>query len=233
MNTRFFGHGGDIGDCIAALPSIRAMGGGHIRIGSRPDGSRETMKGKRYEALRPLLAAQPYVASVAWTDDWSEITHDFSTFRGSGLRQGESLAHWQARHIGTDISTEPWLSVRPSKVAYGRTVIARSPRYHNTARCWQKVVSRFKDALFVGLPEEHKALQGFTGSKIDYAPTNDLLEMAQIIAGASLFIGNQSSPWWIACGLGVPTIQESWPYGLNSMIDRPNCRYWINPPFDL
>lgn len=226
-----FSHTGDLGDIIAALPSIRALGGGRLVIFDNSKDRRESLKGARFDSIAPLLEAQPYIAGVEWSDSKPKAT-DFSEFRNDH-KFGESLAHWQARHVGATISVEPWLTVKPSDAAKGRVVISRSSRYHSPHHMWGKVLSRNKDALFVGLPAEHEALQSRYGAKIDYLKTDDLLELAQVIAGCRLFIGNQSCPWWIAFALGVPTIQEVWPHSPNSRIERAGARYFDVPPFAL
>lgn len=72
-SERTFAIAGDIGDCIAMLPSIRHMGGGHVVITPPPPGvgtgqgfCRESMQGARYESIKPLLECQPYIHSVSW-----------------------------------------------------------------------------------------------------------------------------------------------------------------------
>lgn len=54
------------GDIIAALPTIRQLGGGELIITdtNHPHTVRQSMKGDRYESLAPLLAAQPYISAV-------------------------------------------------------------------------------------------------------------------------------------------------------------------------
>jgi hypothetical protein len=47
--------------------------------------------------------------------------------------------------------------------------------------------------------------------------------MASLIAGSSLFIGNQSVHCWIAMALGHPLVQESWPQQQDSMVARDNA----------
>jgi len=232
-----FAHDGDLGDVVASLPSIRALGGGRLvitlRDPSRPGGpTRESMQGARFNAIKPLLEAQPYITSVEWMDSFDKPTHDFRTFRNDPIL-GESLAHWQARHLGVEISTEPWLTVPVSDRAKGRPVIARSLRYHSRWRMWNTILKAHPDALFVGLREEYLHLSSTTQVKFEHAPTADLLELASIIAGCKLFIGNQSCPWWIAFALGVPTIQEVFPHSPNSRIERAGARYFDEPPFEL
>jgi hypothetical protein len=72
--------------------------------------------------------------------------------------------------------------------------------------------------LFVGLPHEVEELRRVTKVHAEYAITNDYLELAKLIAGADLFIGNQSSPMGLAIGLGVPFIQET-------CLWTPDCLY--------
>lgn len=229
-----FCHTADLGDIIACLPSIRAVGGGHLVIGEKPgrDGGRESLRGARYEALRPLLERQPYIDSVRWADRLPDTRWDFSSFRHDH-QKGENLARWQARHIGVSISETPWLLVAPSPKTKGRVIFARSLRYHSPAFPWDRALQRFRDALFVGLPEEYFAFQTKWGKPMEHQTCSNLLELAELIAGCELFVGNQSAPFWIAAGLGKPLIQETWHVDPNSIVERPNARYALNGSLPL
>lgn len=182
------------------------------------------MRGSRFEAIRPLLAAQPYVANCTWEDEPTGITHDLSNFRTVPPLPKENLAERQARFLGVEISQEPWLTV-PTFEEHGKTVIARSLRYHNFFFPWGELIHKTAPVVFVGLPEEHAALEKETSWRFPHQPTKDLLELAQVIRGAKLFIGNQSAPFWLAAGLGVPLIQETWDYDPNSIVPRDNATY--------
>ena len=231
-----FAHSGDLGDIIASLPAVRALGGGRFVVtlhdSSRTAATRESMQGARFNVIKPLLEAQPYIKSVEWMDSFDDPTHDFRTFRNDPIH-GESLAHWQARHIGVEISTAPWLTVPISDFANGRFVIARSARYHSHRHMWNTILKAYSNPIFVGLREEYLHLSSTTGVEFEHAPTADLLELASIIAGCSLFVGNQSCPWWIAFALGVPTIQEVFAPSPDSRIERAGSRYFDEPPFEL
>lgn len=233
MRLPVFAHSGDLGDAIASLSVIKKMGGGNMVFFDRDTGRRESMKGKRFECLRPLIEAQPYIASCSWSESEPRMDYDFSTFRHDH-KQGEDLAAWQARHLGVEISHAPWLLAYRSEKSMGRVVVARSFRYQNTDFPWRRLVSEYrKKLLFVGLKDEHRAFQISTGCLVEYCPTEHLLELAEVIAGAELFIGNQSCPFWIAAGLGVNLIQESYRPALNSIVKRPNAKYLIHPPYAL
>ncbi len=225
-------HSGDLGDVIAAIPSIRALGGGSLIIGPGP--SRESLKGARFDSIKPLLEAQPMITSVEWSETKDGCTHDLSIFRESGVVQGESLAHWQARYLGVEISLDPWLVVPKSPETQGRVIVANSGRYRHEAFPWTKLLrGKYRDALFVGTKQEHDAFRFRTSTRTTFFPTANLFELAKAIAGCRLFIGNQSCPFWIAAALGVPLIQEVWPTSPNSIIERPNAQYWWHEPEDF
>lgn len=222
-------HTGDLGDIIACLPILRSLGGGEIvvtesKFRDRGRSPRESMRGARYEAILPLLEAQPYVSKVEWQDEPTGITHDLSNFRTMVPIPRETLADWQARYLDIDVNLDPWLTV-PAFEQHGRTVIARSRRYHNFFFPWVELIHRCAPVTFVGLPSEHAALEQETKWGFDYQPTKDLLELAMVIAGAKLMICNQSAPYWIAAGLGVPIIQETLEADPNSMVLRTNATY--------
>lgn len=220
-----FCHSGDLGDCISSLPAVRALGGGTYVLTDSRDGQRGTLRG-RYDSLKSLLEVQPYIHSVEWQDAPTGITHDFRPFRARRLH-GSGLIDNHAQQVGTDVRTEPWLTVPMGPIGkHDRVVFARSGRYQNQWFPWNELAQRFgENLLFVGLESEHKAMRELLGRHILFYPTADLLELAQVIAGASLFVGNQSLPFWIAAGLGVPLIQEVWEHDMNSVVERDNAYY--------
>ena len=216
-------HTGDHGDLVASLLSARALGCCRYLIGWKPQGARETMRGSRFASIKPLLEVQPYIESVAWTEGLPAYNwKDFSMFRNR-YRPHINLGLQQAEAIGTQISLDPWLTI-PNPTKHNRPVVARTHRYHNSLFPWRKLLSVFTSPIFVGLHNEHKT---FTDSYSDaeYVETKDMLALAQIIAGASIVLSNQTAAWWIAAGIGKPTIQESYLTDLNSVIDRPNLFY--------
>lgn len=232
MKTFF--HSGDIGDIIACLPAIRQLGGGHLWIGDTVINTRarESMKGPRYEAIKPLLEAQEYIASVTWVDlihpDDKRIDHNFSTFRyGTPGGPFQNLAERQADFVGVYTpNLSPWLKASPSHDSKDKFIIARSPRYHTSTFPWTKILEKVGDrGLFVGRLEEHVAFCNKFNVSIPFYPTSNFLELASVIAGSCQFIGNQSAPMWVAMGLGHPLIQETLMYEANSMVPRDNAQY--------
>jgi hypothetical protein len=62
--------------------------------------------------------------------------------------------------------------------------------------------------FFVGTYEEWVNLIDHFGFWIPKVETGYLLDVARVIAGAKVFVGNQSCPLAIAHGLGKPVVQE-------------------------
>jgi len=211
-------HSGDLGDVLYALPSIRELGVGDLYLNSRPWTAKMTEQ--RAAVLRPLLEAQDYVGQVFHGEaPADEYCVNFATFRNGGLFYGVTLMELQSDWVNANASPEPWLKVIPSVRASGRVVCHRSPRYHNPYFRWDLIGEAFgTKMLFVGMPHEVEELRRVTKVHAEYAITHDYLELAKVIAGADLFIGNQSSPMALAIGLGVPFIQET-------CLWTPDCLY--------
>jgi hypothetical protein len=100
-------------------------------------------------------------------------------------------------------------------------VINRTARYHNVGFPWKKVAERFRDqSVFVGTEEEHREFVRECGWRLPHHKTRNFLELARVIAGCKLFIGNQSSPYAIAEGLKKPAILEVWHDDANCLFFR-------------
>lgn len=237
-SERTFAIAGDIGDCIAMLPSIRHMGGGHVVITPPPPGvgtgqgfCRESMQGARYESIKPLLECQPYIHSVSW-GRLPAGAIDVSHFRTPPHFQ-ENIIQCIARYLKLGrVSEEPWLTVPfDGEVGKGPVVFSRSPRYHNPRMNWQGYVSGVQDSIFIGSPDEHAAFEKYIGRTVKHQPTKDLLEVAKLMMAARFCAANQSCPAWVAYGLGRPLVVEVSPSldVQNSLIRRENVRFIGNP----
>jgi ADP-heptose:LPS heptosyltransferase len=81
-------------------------------------------------------------------------------------------------------------------------------------------------AVFVGLPDEYRAFQQQIGMTVPYYETRTMLELAQVIAGAEAFIGNQSQALAIAIGLGKEYACEA---RVDLPLERNECYFSDNP----
>ncbi len=225
-----FKHSGDLGDLWYSLPIIRYMGKGDIYLvadglkSTKVDGTASGLTESLIDMAKPLLEAQTYINQCnVWNNE--DVDVDIDIFRRINLYGDINLCELILQNSGVPFSSNqhPWIECRKNKVA--SRVFARSPRYHNPNINYKEIYNAYNtDAVFVGLPKEHVMFQERFG-KIPYYPVNDFLEMAEVINGADLFIGNQSSPMAIAIGLGVNFIQEVCPNCPNCMFKRHNAKY--------
>ncbi len=221
-----FNAGAKFGDLIYCLPILRAAGGGHLKYQSRvPDG----YSGEQFMRLMsPLLDLQPYVKSVLPGQYGGAIAVDLEGWRSPGKWKaaGANLAGHYATHAaiaGVDLNT-PWLTVDNADQR-ARVIINRSQRYRNERFPWRRVLEKYAgDVAFVGIRPEYDAFTQAFGS-VPWIETGDYLQLARVIAGAELFIGNQSSAYALAEGLKMRSVQEVCIGNADCVFDRPNANY--------
>lgn len=219
-----FLHTGDYGDIIASLPVIRAMGGGtlvlapHERRDCRP---REQMTEDRARFLIPLIGAQPYIDECRWEPKTPEHDFDFSTVRRHPKPRTETLVDWHGRVVGmSGVDVSPWLQV--DSQPHRQIVINRTRRYRNQMFPWNWIFHTLSDrSVFVGTPGEHLDVKRIYKCNIEHFRARDAAILASKIAGAPIFVGNQSFCCWLAMGIGQRVIQETFRPIPDSRIERP------------
>ena len=88
------------------------------------------------------------------------------------------------------------------------------------AKAVEDIAAQGGKMIFVGTKKEHKQFINEIGN-IDYYETNNLYNLAMIINGSLIFIGNQSCPYSIAEAMKKNTIQET-------SVNIPNCIFERN-----
>jgi hypothetical protein len=218
------------GDVIYSMIPIRLLGGGefYLRLENLdtlcktvigwPNGGTHSgrMTQKDFDLLAPLIEAQPYITKWA-PYNGEAITHPLDNiccwFYGNQIDRGH-YGYQYSLAVGLDPKqwapeiSNPWLTnVKARKIPGKTIVISKTDRYGNgeVHEVWQNVVRQrwYEQAVFVGTPQEHANFEQDFGIKIEYVPTKDLLELAEVIQGSELYIGNQSVGMAIAQGLGV------------------------------
>jgi hypothetical protein len=232
---RWFGHSGDMGDIIYALPTIRASAGGILYLYHQAGKTSHGMDAIRVRSLASLLLLQPYIEDVIFCPDGHPPhapDHDLNGFRDH-WRHGRNLAdmHLATHGLGPEHRNEQWLTVDVSTPVQP-VIFARSLRYQNPRfpwrRIWQKLKSR---AGFIGTCAEHQAFCAAVGW-VPRVDTPDLAAVTRTIAECDLFVGNQSCPAAIAEGLKRPMILEVYPRQANCGFARPGRRDVWNEVLD-
>lgn len=237
--TNRYKHSGATGDLIYSLPIVKHTGGGafylHLGqmdwIGQHYYGALPTpfhqgrMTQDDYDYMRDFMEAQEYITYFGIMDPVIEISHNLDRFRPQFVGHPCNYLdlYAQVHRVNPDLMYTPWLTVpNPVKETGRDVVINRTLRWIGStpAPMWDDLKAQgYEDrALFVGLPEEYAAFCQNIGWDIPYYATGTMLELAEVIAGAETFIGNQSQAYALAVGLGVPDIR------LEARVDMPLAR---------
>jgi len=214
---------GDIGDIIMSLATL--VGAGYYITYYLFNNGQSKGIVDRESVIRPLLESQPCIKEVKIYNG-EDVDWHSEGFRSGWVDKKRSLALCHAQHaLDTnfiaslpDVS-KPWLfNIDTDSRADGRIIVNASPRYRNPTFQWQEVVNHYGSRLmFVGLPIERADFCSNYG-EVEYVPTSNMLEVARLIQGSLLFIGNQSSAMTIAEGLKHPRILEG-------SLSIPDCCY--------
>lgn len=250
-----FKHSGTAGDTIYSLDIVKKMGGGNfaIAIGNiencimkytgRPADvapeHRARYTEQDYAMLAPLIARQSYIGNVQkWYPGWQEAEVDLDHFRSFLYRQFEGNiieAYHKAFGLpwNDTMYNDIWLEADPIREA--SVVVNRTNRYldHNSEPTWLQMCTDAdlaNNGIFVGTEQEHQNFVAWTKCNIPYRPVRDFKELADLIAGADLFLGNQSLAYSIAVGLGKETMLEIHkikPLQYSECyFPRPSCNYF-------
>lgn len=224
-----FMHAGDRGDILYSLPVIKYHGGGILYIYAAGF-TREILTPEKWEPMRTLFLEQPYIRGVhPWNMERLDFNlNDFRTVmavedkeRRFNIYKGLAERMCESHRVPLSALDEPWLEVSEKKKV-AEVIFARSERYHSPFFAWKHIWELYhRNAVFIGLEDEHKKFCNEVGF-VSHYKTKDFLEMTQVIAGATLFVGNQSAPYAVAEGLKQNAILEVWPDGPNCQFDRPN-----------
>jgi hypothetical protein len=230
-------HSGTLGDLIYSLAVVKKMTPGRYMVAidnieacvakysfGNPDWAevdpahRGRFTTQDYEWLRPLLERQSYITDTCtWHVGDAEPDVDLDQFRGT-LFRGFEGNYVQAYHMAfglpfklSDYET-PWLEADAKRVA--AIVVSRTFRYRdsNGDTIWREIAHDTNldlAGIFLGTKAEHEDFVRATGVHIPHYPVNDFLEMANIIAGCDLFLGNQSFAYSLAAGLGKDSVLET------------------------
>jgi hypothetical protein len=224
---------GDGGDLIYSLPTIRALGVElvYLNVNSKYKlrGIGQTKFNEKIAlALKPLLEAQPYIKEVKLYDG-EPVDYNLDLFRYFGDLTYSNLCYTMLKTFGVDSieMTKQWLFVEPKESM--PVLINKTDRYLNNAVDWNSFIEKFGGFMgFVGIESEYENFTREYNVDIPFLKTDNFLELAQLIAGTSLFIGNQSSPYAIAEGLKKDTIQVVCDQCPNCIFPRSNAVYLPN-----
>lgn len=220
-------HSGNAGDLIYSLSSMHYLWTMHnqeidlyLRVGvpstftsaNHPVGN-VMLNDTMFEMLKPLLLSQSYIHDVIRVEGKEEIEvdFDFDKFRENpkNLSAGDIKLWYSLVYPELMPSTTyKVLDATPSEQGE-YIVINRSTRYNNPLIDYTLLEQLNKPLYFVGVEDEFKIMSAIIPNLI-YKQVGDFLELADLICGAYLFVGNQSMPFAIAEQLKTPRILEQY-----------------------
>lgn len=246
---RVFHHSGDIGDIIYSLASIKALGGGVLYLSPdcrfpypRVPRMCASMSNDTINPLVGFIRSQPYIWDVRYTRQMPFSTDiDFNSFREfyKTHRPENYMSLFRLHLLSCQAEypeNEPWLVCKESREIEGRPIIVnRTPRYHNPKFPWGALIAQHGHRMaFVGLkPEYDEFCKLNTAVKVPWVKTDTLMELAAVVNGSKVFIGNQSTPLAIALGIGKNAIAEIWIQNANVVLRRNNFICVKNGTFSI
>lgn len=245
-----FRHSGCLGDIIYSLPVMKWRGGGDLQLvlhakwfaAHKYDGTPNGLSLEKVKFLKSLLLKQDYVKSISiWNGEKVDLELDewYGTYWIN--RNGRSMGRFIADFYGVpqDVIRKPWIEADKkyiAEVVFNRTTrytndettslpcpIDTSHDYYNSVPLLKNYLQKYPNAVFVGHQEEWAAFCQKIGT-IKFQPVKDLNEMAAVINGCRLFIGNQSAAMAIAIALGKSYIQETYTRFPDCLFSRKNVR---------
>lgn len=220
-----FQHSGNLGDIIYSLPTIIALGGGVLYVGTRT-GSLEISSNApppnpmtEHMALQiiELLKTQPYLTDIRLYSN-ERVDYKLDKFREHHAVMTNHIAKSHLDAFGVNYNLAfPWLR-NISPVYINDIVISRTKRNLSTLNKfnWQ-VLSKYEEkCIFIGFEDEYEEFKKCTGLNVERYPARSILEIARVVKGSKLFIGNQSLGFALAEAMKHPRVLEVYYFA-------PNC----------
>ena len=229
VNVRAIINPGDLFAALPALKQYREMTKNHVRLllwlnrkatyfegAVHPtvdkDGYQVTMNETVYEAVRPLLMQQPYIADV---QPWNGEEYKFALDEHLHFNMNKWIVNLSRLffYIFPDLAcdlSKPWLTVPYSKkmhIAKGEILVARTQRYLNPNISYH-FLKDYDNVMFVGLKQEWEIFCKEYNLDIPWLQTETFLELAQAIQQAKFLVSNQTSIFWLAEAMKTPRILE-------------------------
>lgn len=218
---------GGAGDIIYSIPVMRRLG---VTIYYIKRNFYLPPHSNLYETIAPLLRSQgftclPTSGEYPWQEFDPTLQYDYNidNFRFMPLRNRIHIMRNMAMcfKVSARGIQQPWLNI--SAIAAPDNLIHLTSRWRENSKVnWMDILGKITGSLgFIGFKQEHKEFTQQYG-KIKHFPTENLLEMAQLIAGCKRVYCNQSVALTIAQGLGKEYHLERKPTKTNTLLFTQN-----------
>jgi len=206
-----FQHSGNVGDIFYGLSKCATYDKVNLYLVIS-----ELMPIKLATSAIKLIETQPYIDKVEiYTEQHIDVSLDsFRHFCMDLSQMPLAYAHLNLLNRFWNLAN-PWVHCNEKDEQYP-IIINQTERYYGYVD-YLGIINTFgEDNIgFIGTETEYnKFCDDY--KKVNYVETKDFLEVAKVIKGSKIFIGNQSSPYAIAEGMKHPRLQSSCE-------EAPNC----------
>lgn len=196
---------GGCGDCIYAIPVLRALGVERVYLKENNYGP-VTL----YSTMKPLMEHQGFevLPTAAGYDPGTfepglQFDYNIDKFRSLHGRGTIHIMTRMAQYFGVQISFKPWLS--GFNVEDGDyTVVHVTDRWGGMQKDWGNAMNTTKDPVyFTGFHSEYSKFVITYGLKfVHHIPLKDMFALAHFVARAKAVYCNQNPVLALAQGLG-------------------------------
>lgn len=242
-NEISFLHSGHAGDLVHSIPAMYALAKGkkinlylHLHQPNRnftknmkhPNGN-VMFTEKTVELFAPLILSQPLFSRCeAWKGQ--PIHYNLSQFREFPFdyRMG-SISRWYFLTFGItwDLG-KTWLTVEPDHAYSDAIVVVRTFRYRTPGISYD-FLKKYPRLVFLGMPDEYEDMKQHI-PQLEYRLVRNFLEMAQVIAGCRLYVGNQSLPSAIAEAVKATRVIELFFRVPTTVVEGPQGYDFVYQP---
>lgn len=152
--------------------------------------------------LKPLLESQDFINEVSIGDEIRVNSFNLDLFRSLKINFASGdIRSWYYNLIKLHLPREFWnpvISVKNINKTYAdKILISSTHRYQNIFINYENLKPYKDNLVFVGTEEEYNLFKGKVG-EIPYLKCSSLLELAEYMAGAKGFVGNQGGLYSLA-----------------------------------
>lgn len=218
--------GGGLGDIVYSIPILRDLGVNKLYI---KEGLYHPPHGNMFTAMRRLVVNEGFECEpYPWCEKYTypiPVHFDMDTFRKQPKRGVNHIQLSMRNQFKLPIKPyEPWLHIDPVEITPFSTysLIFLSPRWRaNSPVDWKKILHSIKGPVkFIGFQDDWISFCSQFGN-CEWWPTNDIYDMAQLIAGCDALYCNQSVALTLAQGLGKTYFLERKPNKTNTLLFIP------------
>lgn len=220
-----FNHSGKIGDILYSLYFCKELSEAannnkfnfHIQTNIKEKNGFGGMSIKDYEFMKLLLEKQNYINELTYSDDIpnQEIFCNLNNIRSLPvIILAKDIRSWYYHLLSNHLPKnfyKPIIQVEPNDKFKDKIILTYTFRYKNTNINYDQIKEFANNLIFMGTENEYEQFKNIYFD-LQFKKCENMLEIAQYMAGAGGVIGNPGGLYALAECLKVPRILLSPQY---------------------